>query len=485
MKIQKLISVFIIVLFSSGALSSFGQAGKVINLDKNRELFVDYYLIDQLDNLELVMHEPRDEGPVFYFDKPWEGIMCGYATIIREDGLYRFYYRGSPASGNDYSGEEVTCYAESDDGIHWRKPELGLFEVNGSKKNNIVLAEAAPVTHNFSPFLDTNPNAKPVERYKALGGNKTSRLIPYVSADGIHWEKVQDKPVITEGKFDSQNVAFWSESESCYVCYFRTWSGGGWDGFRTVSRATSEDFINWTEPVPMTFGNTPMEELYTQQTHPYFRAPHIYIAIGGRFMPHKQVLTEAQADALQVDHKYFKDCSDAYFMTSRGGSIYDRTFMESFIRAGIGLENWVSRSNYPALNVVQTAENEMSIYVNQNYAQPTAHMRRYSLRLDGFASLSAPYEGGEMLTRYFTFSGSKLELNYATSAAGEIRIEIQDEHGQPIPGFRWEDSQMIVGNEIARVVLWNHSEDISRLAGKKIRLRITMKDANLYSIQFN
>jgi hypothetical protein len=202
-------------------------------------------------------------------------------------------------------------------------------------------------------------------------------------------------------------------------------------------------------------------------------------------MPHKQVLTEAQADALQVDHKYFKDCSDAYFMTSRGGSIYDRTFMESFIRAGIGLENWVSRSNYPALNVVQTAENEMSIYVNQNYAQPTAHMRRYSLRLDGFASLSAPYEGGEMLTRYFTFSGSKLELNYATSAAGEIRIEIQDEHGQPIPGFRWEDSQMIVGNEIARVVLWNHSEDISRLVGKKIRLRITMKDANLYSIQFN
>ena len=201
-------------------------------------------------------------------------------------------------------------------------------------------------------------------------------------------------------------------------------------------------------------------------------------------MPNKQVLTEQQAEDLKVDHKYFKDCSDAFFMTSRGGSIYDRTFMESFIRAGIGLENWVSRSNYPALNVVQTAEHEMSIYVNQNYAQPTAHMRRYTLRLDGFASLKAPYKGGEMLTKCFTFSGKKLELNYATSAAGEIRVEIQDEHGQPVPGFRWEDSQMIVGNEISRIVSWNESEDVSSLAGKTIRLRITMKDADLYSLKF-
>jgi hypothetical protein len=234
----------------------------------------------------------------------------------------------------------------------------------------------------------------------------------------------------------------------------------------------------------MTFGDTPLEHLYTQQTSPYFRAPHIYIAIGGRLMPGRQVLTEEQAKALNVNPGYFKDCSDAYLMTTRGGCIYDRTFMEAFIRPGIGLDNWVSRSNYPALNVVQTGPKEMSVYVNQDYAQPTAHLHRYSLRLDGFTSISAPYTGGELLTKPFTFSGRELEINYSTSAAGEIRFEIQDETGQPVPGFTMEDSQTIIGNEISRVVLWKGNGDLHSLASKAIRLRIRMKDADLFSIRF-
>ena len=98
----------------------------------------------------------------------------------------------------------------------------------------------------------------------------------------------------------------------------------------------------------------PPEHLYTHQTSPYFRAPHIYVAIGARFMPRRQILTDEQAKELNVDPDYFKDCSDAIFMTTRGGDVYDRTFMEAFIRPGIGFDNWVSRSNYPALNVVQT-----------------------------------------------------------------------------------------------------------------------------------
>jgi hypothetical protein len=287
--------------------------------------------------------------------------------------------------------------------------------------------------------------------------------------------------------FDSQNVAFWSESENQYVCYFRIWSEGGFSeyrGYRTVGRTTSKDFINWTEPVKMTYGDTPMEHLYTQQTSPYFRAPHIYVAIAGRFMPGRQVLTEEQAKSLNVDPRYFQDCSDAIFMTSRGGDVYDRTFMEAFIRPGIGLDNWVSRSNYPALNVVQTGAYEMSIYVNQDYAQPTAHLRRYSLRLDGFTSINAPNGGGELITKPFTFSGNELEINYSTSAAGEIKFEIQDINGNPLPGYSLEDSQVIIGNEISRIVTWNGKEDLNELRSKPVRLRILMKDADLYSIKF-
>jgi len=466
-------------LFFSLALT--GQ--EPVKLKDNREIFVDYFLIEKLNSINLIKHTPIDEGPVLYFDKPWEGIFSTYTTIIKCNDIYRAYYRGGSTHNNSYTNGEFTCYAESKDGIKWIKPSLRLYEVYDTFDNNIVVANEAPVQHNFSPFLDANPKVRSDQKYKALGGTIKDKigLIPYTSPDGIHWKKMHNKGVITEGKFDSQNVVFWSEREKCYVCYFRTLN----NGYRSVSRSTSDDFINWSEPEAMTFGGTPLEHLYTQQTSPYFRAPHIYVAIGGRLLPGRQVLTEKQAKDLNVDPRYFKDCSDAFFMTSRGGNVYDRTFMEAFIRPGIGLDNWVSRSNYPALNVVQTSPTEMSIYVNQDYAQPTAHLHRYSLRLDGFTSLSAPYIGGEVLSKVFTFSGKELEINYSTSAAGELKFEIQDEHGRPIPGYTMDDSDTIIGNEISRIVTWKGNKDVKPLASKAVRLRIYMKDADLYSIKFN
>ncbi len=234
----------------------------------------------------------------------------------------------------------------------------------------------------------------------------------------------------------------------------------------------------------MDFGNTPKEHLYTNQTHPYFRAPHIYIAIAARFLPKRQVLTEEQAHQLDVNPKYFKDCSDAVLITSRGENKYERTFMEGFIRPGIGLQNWVSRSNYPALNVVQTSPVEMSIYVNQDYAQPTAHLHRYSLRLDGFTSVNAPYNGGEMISKTFLFTGEKLLLNFSTSAAGFVKVEILDKDGNPLEGFELENASEIIGNEIEKVVTWSGDPDLKKLNGKPVRLRFVMKDADLYSIRF-
>ena len=481
------IKLFGIVILSVLVIPAeiYGQSdNKAIQLGNNREIFVDNYLIDKLNGTHIVMYSPHDEGVVMYFNKPWEGSFCGYCTIIKAGEYFSAYYRGVPEAGKDGNSKEVTCYARSKDGIHWEKPSLNIHNINGSVANNVILANEAPATHNFSPFLDTNPDARPDQKYKGFGGTEESGLIAFSSPDGIHWKRMQNSGVYHKGVFDSQNVPFWSEKEKCYVCYFRTWTGGGYKGFRSVSRATSKDFINWSEPVTMTFGDTPSEHLYTQQTSPYFRAPHIYVAIGGRLMPGRQILTDEQAKKLKVDPGYFKDCSDAYFMTTRGGNVYVRTFMESFIRPGIGLNNWISRSNYPALNVVQTGPEEMSIYVNQDYAQPTAHLHRYSLRIDGFTSISAPYSGGEVVTKPFNFSGKELEINYSTSAAGEIRFEMQDENGKPILGFTMEESQVLIGNEIARIVSWKEKENVKELVSKPVRLRIYMKDADLYSLRF-
>ncbi|MCH2106389.1 MAG: hypothetical protein MK291_07100, partial [Planctomycetes bacterium] len=259
-------------------------------------------------------------------------------------------------------------------------------------------------------------------------------------------------------------------------------------GFRTVSRTTSVDFLNWTAPEVMSFGDTPEEHLYTNQTHAYFRAPHIYVAVAARFMPGRQVLSDEDAERLGVNPKYFRDCSDAVLMTSRGGGVYDRSFMEAFIRPGVGLENWVSRSNYPALNIVQTGPAEMSLYVNQNYAQPTAALHRYSMRLDGLASLRAGRAGGVVTTRPLTFEGDRLELNLSTSAAGGVRVELQREDGTPYEGYALADCVEQIGNELDRVVTWRReggrTSDVSALAGEVVRLRFHLVDADLFAMRF-
>ncbi len=470
------------IFLSNSILHS--QQNEIINISDRRELFVDYYLIDTFESAELRLHEPRNEGIALKFDKPWEGGFSAYFTVIKDDDLYRMYYRGLPRIQQEGEDIAVTCYAESNDGIQWTKPNLGIFEVMGIQENNVILANASPFTHNFCPFFDSKPGIPESEKYKAIAGNEKTGLVAFISEDGIHWKKLSDEPIFRKGMFDSQNVAFWSEHEQCYVCYFRTWTGEGYSGFRTISRTTSKDFLNWIDPVPMDFGDTPKEHLYTNATHPYFRAPHIYIALPKRFFPDKAAFSEEIAKSMVDNPGYRIASSDAVLMTTRGGNRYDRTFMEAFIRPGTAPQDWIARDNTPALGVVPGNEREMFIYRMSHYAQPTAHLTRYSLRLDGFVSVHAPYGGGELVTKPFIFEGSELEINFSTSAAGGIQVEIQAADGKAIPEFSLAECPEFIGDEIEHIVHWKNGSDISQFEGTPIRLRFLMKDADLYAIQF-
>lgn len=481
--------VIAIILLLASPCFAWSDEPAAVDIASGRELFVDYHLIDEIKGARLTLHPPQFAGKVLAFDHPWEGLFCGYATVIYEqregsEPVYRLYYRGMPGAGQDGSRHETTCYAESPDGIRWTKPELGLFEVHGTRKNNVILADAAPFSHNFSPLWDARDDIPSDERYKALAGTRQTGLTAFASADGLRWRKLRDEPVIADGAFDSQNVAFWSSAEQLYVSYFRVFQ----DGVRRIARTASRDFRTWSEPVLMQYRHgdepAPVEHLYTNQTHPYFRAPQIYIGTAARFMPGRQVLTDAEAQAIDVHPHYFKDTSDAVLITTRGGDVYDRTFLGAFVRPGIGARNWVSRTNYPALGVVPTGPAEMSVYVQHDYGQPTAHLARYTLRLDGFSSVQAGYEGGELITRPLTFAGRRLLLNFATSAAGSIRVEIQDAGGAPLDGYRLDDSLELIGNEIERPYRWKAGDDLGALAGKPVRLRLALKDADLFALRF-
>lgn len=452
-----------------------------LEIDSTRQLFLDDRLLDTLGGVVLHLHTPQYQGTVLQFDKPWEGRYSGYVTVLFAEGRYHMYYRGLPTSGQDGSSAECTCYAESRDGLVWEKPSLGLFEVAGTKENNVVLGGMPPFSHNFAPFYDTKPGVPPEQRFKALAGLEKTGLHAFVSTDGIHWTRLQDEAVIRAEGLDSQNVAFWSDAEGVYVCYYRYWTP---EGYRSIARTTSADFVTWTPGEPMRFGGAPLEHLYTNQTVPYFRAPHIYVSLASRFAPMRRVLSEKQIQALGVEDNYAHDLSDVVLMSSRGGNEYARIFLSSFVRPRIGPEHWTSRSNYAACGIVPTSEEEISFYVQEAYALPTARLARYSLRTDGFVSIRAPYAGGAFTTKPLIFTGTQLYLNFSTSAVGGIRVECEDEEGAPLPGYSLADAVELVGNALDEPVRWVHGADWSPLSGKPIRLRFVMRDADLYSFQF-
>lgn len=474
--------------------ASLASATEAIDIGRQRELFIDRHLIDQMDGLRLELARPVNAGPVLKFDQPWE-YASGFVSVIKDGDHYRMYYRGGrkKPDGKYDSSSEVTCLAESPDGIHWTKPKLGLHPAPEQKDTNIILAATENrITHNFSPLLDDRPGVPPEERYKAVGGKgptgqPSTGLVRYISADGVNWKPytAAQEPLFPGYALDSLNVLAWVPEEQCYAIYLRTWSEGGipsqpkFKGIRTISRSTSKDFIHWTEPTPMTFGDTPLEHLYTNNTQPYFRAPQILIAMPFRLLPARQILSDEEQTALGVSPAQFKGLTDAVFMTSRGGNRYDRTFMESFIRPTTDKITWHARDTQPSLGVVQTGEDEMSFFVVNAYTTKAAHLNRYVLRLDGFASVHAGYTPGTLLTRPLKFQGDSLRLNYSTSAAGGITVEVIDGKGQVVGA-----SEELVGNEIDGTVKWREGFDLAKWAGQPVQLRFSMKDADLYALQF-
>ena len=118
------------------------------------------------------------------------------------------------------------------------------------------------------------------------------------------------------------------------------------------------------------------------------------------------------------------------------------------------------------------------------YTGPDSRLRRFTYRVDGFVSLRSAEEGGELLTKPLTFVGQALLVNFETSGNGSLRVEIQDDAGEPVEGFQLDDCLKIRGDEIELVAAWRNGSDVSRLAGTSIRLRFAVQDTDLYSLRF-
>lgn len=452
---------------------------RALEIGSRWELFVDEFLVGEKKGVDLKLHEPVKREVVLVTDQPWEGPTCGYFSAVQDGGKVRLYYRGS-AGGSDHSIDQVTCVAESADGIHFTRPKLGLIEAGGTKENNVIWRGVE--SHNFAVFLDTNPATKPDERYKALGGVKEpgknwmtgetpGGLYAFASADGLHWRKLRPETVMTKGAFDSQNVAFWDAPRGRYASYTRIFT----NKIRAIQSSHSPDFLQWSDGTLNQYAaHVPAEHFYTSATVPCPGAPHLLLSFPKRFVTSRKKIAE---------HK-LPGVSDAVFMTSRDGVKWDRTFQEAWVRPGPDAKNWTDRNQMTAAGIIETAPDEWSLYVSEHYRSPDHRMRRVTVRKQGFASIHADARGGEFVTKPLRFTGNRLLLNYSTSAAGSVRIELQDEAGKPLPGFALADMPELYGDELSATAAWKSGSALNTLAGQAVRLRIVMRDADLYALRF-
>ncbi len=503
MKMRPTLTMVVITLMAGGA-----TAQEPIDIGSRLELFVDDALIESFGGeARLQLHRPERREIVFRTDAPWEGNASAFCSVFQDGPLYRMYYRGlhyrhsgEPAQALD-DHPWYLCYAESDDGITWRRPELGIFDFRGSTANNIVLtpeflAEIGGDPAHTATWLDTNPACPPDERIKiTIIGSKPKGMYVLASGDGVHFRLLSTTPSQTEGAFDSQNLMFWDPVRTEYCEYHR----GFKDGVRAIMTASSPDILSFPPPQWLEYEDSPDEHLYTNQIQPYYRAPHIFMGFPMRYTDRNwsqpvlelPMLDERLARAT-AGRRYGTAVTDALFMTSRDGLRFKR-WPEAFIRPGPReRESWVYGDNFIFWQMVQTrshledAPDEISLYATEGYWEGTdTAFRRYTIRIDGFVSLSAPAAGGEVVTKPLVFDGGNLALNFATSGAGSVQVEIQEADGAPIEGYTLADCPEIYGDDLRFVVRWNDvGGDVRELAGRPVRLRFVLRDADLYSYQF-
>ena len=538
--------------FAAGVLLAMAQLCVAVESDGplriggDKQLFLgpwaddgrDEHLVESMSHVTIRMNEAHvSPEPVLLPDCPWERIDL-HQQVLQDGGRIRMYYssRDFDALRRRDENSLILLYAESSDGLNFTKPELGLCEWSGSRANNILFPNddfpyAMAMMKVDQIFID--PNAKSLdEKYKMFAHYSAPKdppegvpvlrtgHYPMCSADGIHWRLMADEPKHA-GANDTTYSVMWDEQIGKYVQYGRlkplapeqsAWYKEHYGresgvNVRMVCRAESDDFVDWGEatviyaPDAIDKADSPAAitrvDFYGGNVSRYKEAPGAYISLPG---VHSHWKLEAGSGGGTVA---FPETIDVQLVTSRDGVQWNRTpERRPFIRLGPEGSFW-SKMIFPAADIVRRGD-ELWVYFG---AMSVAHHLRGEIaggrgravmRLDGFISADAAYTGGELTTKPLLFEGAGLQLNVATGSGGSVKVEIQDETGEPLQGYSAEDACEISGNYIRKLASWRAEAvpnmgrtrqpvgdtNVGPLAGKPVKLRFVMRDAKLYSFQF-
>ena len=442
-----------------------------IKLNGNRQLLIDDGVIDEVNGLTQVLNQPTPYAgnPILRPSPPWEHDVGFLGTVVRDDtDTFRAWYQ----SWVDES--YPACYATSEDGIHWHKPELGIHEVSGSTANNRILNEACV------PNVIIEPNdPDPARRYKMLYWDFSIPRKPgwasasvAFSPDGIHWTEHPGNPILT-GTGDTHTVLGWDESVGKYVAYIRPrrqYEGG--PNVRVIGRSVSDDFINWTMPEVALAPDEdePDLEFYGM---PVFKYEGLYLGLPWAYHTYPE-----------EPHPRRAGTTDIQLAVSRDGIDWQRAGdRHTFIP--LGANGKMDQGMVSAAKEPIRMSDELWFYgVASDGDHGTTHRNARGtlskLRLDGFVSLDAGDEVGTLLTKPILCEDGQLIVN-ADARGGTVAVAVLDEDGTQHEDMRMIDCAVLDTDSVRHRVTWRDRASLNHLKDKTIRLKFYVKSAKLFS----
>ena len=467
---------------------SASHAGEPLDLPTGqRQLFLDDQGIKRIENLTRTMHQPEKKGAVVRPTSPSETVYQTRCAPAWDPVAKR--WKILIINSGDYSG---TAYAQSTDGLHWTKPNLGQVEVNGSRENNYITIDESlgwPANAIINVVIDPD-DPDPARRFKGLG-HAWGRE-PVVSADGINWKKL-DVPSIKSG--DESNLTY----DRLTRTFFATVKTSGRFG-RAHALTTSKDFETWTEPklmfeadeldqelgrkhIAARFADASLHQPVANDPSRYnvdvynigvFRYESMYIGLPAMYHATGPAASGSNTDGFHlVQLAAGRDLEKLQRLGDRqtfigpspvGGSFFDLTQI------------------LPPSDAVVRDEELWFYYTGIKYRRRPENVPQHNvgaiclavLRRDGFISLDAGGQRGTIQTEVFTMPGTSLFLN-VDARKGGIRVEALNGNDKVVAS-----SKPMTGDLLHEQVKWAKG-DIADSKGQTASLRFTPRNAQLYS----
>ena len=467
----------------------------VLCIDLGRQLFVDEFLIEQTD-LDRVAHQPVkvDFNPILKAETDAEMGTYGNPGATAKDGglwwdpeanVFKMWYEAGWL--------QHMAYAESKDGIHWTRPDLGI--VPGT---NIIAEDI--ISDSSTAWLDLFTTNRD-ERYKMFLRSPNS--IPgsderfttgwcMVSADGIHWDKR-----VPTGPCGDRSTVFYNPFLGKWIYSIRNTGNVAKAKYgRCRYYLENEDFLAgaaWTKddlhfwvgadsldvPDPA-IGDKP--QLYNLSAVAYesimLALPQIHLGPSNKQCRKTGVpkITELKVAYSRDGYHWDRRDRETFIRAERQKGFWDRGYVQSVggICNIVGDELWFHYIGFSGKN---DSLSDVYEFNGMHYGGATGMA---VLRRDGFVSMEASGRSGQLTTRKLRFSGKNLFVN-ADCSKGSLRVEVLDEDGSPVKGYTAADCVAVSTDGTIVRVRWKNHASLRKFSGRPVRLRFVLDNGALYS----